>query len=95
MSEPLSVEWLGQVSYSDALAFQHEAVADRLAGRTSDRLLLLEHPAVITLGRSTDRSNLRDGEARLREIGVRKSLPVCRIRSISRRLKSAVGRLEP
>ena len=70
VSEPLSVEWLGQVSYADALALQHEAVADRLAGRTSDRLLLLEHPAVITLGRSTDRSNLRDGEARLREIGV-------------------------
>ena len=70
MSESLSVEWLGQVSYADALALQHEAVADRLAGRTSDRLLLLEHPAVITLGRSTDRSNLHLGEARLREIGV-------------------------
>lgn len=70
MSEPLTVEWLGQVSYADALALQHEAVADRLAGRTSDRLLLLEHPAVITLGRSTDRANLRESEARLREIGV-------------------------
>jgi lipoyl(octanoyl) transferase len=70
VSEPLSVEWLGKISYADSLALQHEAVADRLAGRTSDRLLLLEHPAVITLGRSTDRSNLRDGEARLREIGV-------------------------
>ncbi|HIF92089.1 MAG TPA: lipoyl(octanoyl) transferase LipB [Myxococcales bacterium] len=70
MSDSLSVEWLGQISYSDALALQHEAVADRLAGRKSDRLLLLEHPAVITLGRSSDRSNLRLGESRLRELGV-------------------------
>lgn len=70
VSESLSVEWLGQMSYAEALALQHEAVADRLAGRTSDRLLLLEHPPVITLGRSTDRSNLRFGDARLREIGV-------------------------
>ncbi len=70
MSESLSVEWLGRKSYAEALALQHEAVADRLAGKTGDRLLLLEHPAVITLGRSTDRSNLRLGEARLRELGV-------------------------
>jgi lipoate-protein ligase B len=70
MSDSLSVEWLGQIPYADALALQHEAVADRLAGRTSDRLLLLEHPAVITLGRNTDRANLRLGDSRLRELGI-------------------------
>ena len=70
MSELLSVEWIGETSYADALALQHQAVADRLAGRTGDRLLLFEHPKVITLGRSTDRANLRYGEARLREMGV-------------------------
>lgn len=70
MSELLSVEWIGETSYADALALQHQAVADRLAGRTGDRLLLFEHPKVITLGRSTDRANLRLGEARLREMGV-------------------------
>ncbi len=70
VSEPLSIEWLGETSYADALARQHQAVADRLAGRSPDRLLLVEHPAVITLGRSTDRANLRLGEARLRELGI-------------------------
>lgn len=70
MSESLSVEWLGETTYADALSLQHEAVADRLAGRTPDRLLLVEHPAVITLGRSTDRANLRIGEARLAELGI-------------------------
>lgn len=70
LSESLSVEWIGETSYADALALQHQAVADRLAGRTRDRLLLVEHPKVITLGRSTDRANLRIGEARLRELGI-------------------------
>jgi len=69
-SESLSVEWIGEMSYADALALQHDAVSDRLAGRTGDRLFLLEHPKVITLGRSTDRANLRVGEARLRELGI-------------------------
>ncbi|HEB91152.1 MAG TPA: lipoyl(octanoyl) transferase LipB [Deltaproteobacteria bacterium] len=66
----LSVEWLGEIAYAKALALQHEAVADRMAGRSPDRLLLLEHPPVITLGRSTDRANLLADEARLRELGV-------------------------
>jgi len=70
LSESVSVEWMGETSYADALALQHQAVADRLAGRTRDRLLLVEHPKVITLGRSTDRANLRIGEARLRELGI-------------------------
>lgn len=50
----LRIRWLGRVSYSDALALQHqlfEASAD-------DHLLLLEHPHVITLGRRADLSNL-------------------------------------
>jgi len=70
LSKSLSIEWMGRTAYADALALQHQAVADRLAGRTEDRLLLLEHPKVITLGRSTDRANLRTGEARLRELEI-------------------------
>ena len=54
----LSTEWLGRVAYGDALEVQERAVRDRLAGRTGDRLLLLEHPPVVTLGRSTDRRHL-------------------------------------
>jgi lipoyl(octanoyl) transferase len=70
LSEALSVEWVGETAYSDSLALQHQAVADRLAGLTEDRLLLIEHPKVITLGRSTDRANLRFSEARLRELEI-------------------------
>jgi lipoate-protein ligase B len=61
---------MGETAYAEALALQHQAVADRLAGHTEDRLLLLEHPKVITLGRSTDRANLRFGDARLRELEI-------------------------
>ncbi len=70
MSGVLPVEWLGEIAYAKALALQHEAVADRVAGRTEDRLFLLEHPPVITLGRSTDRANLLVDDARLRELGI-------------------------
>lgn len=49
---PLAVEWLGRVAYDDALRRQTDAVAERVAGRGGDVLMLLEHPSVITLGRS-------------------------------------------
>lgn len=69
-TRPLQVEWLGRTAYGEALALQHAAVADRIAGRSADRLLMLEHPAVITLGRSSDRANLRVDEDRLRALGI-------------------------
>jgi lipoyl(octanoyl) transferase len=47
----LRVEWLGTVPYAEALELQLRAVEERRAGRAPDRLLLLEHPRVITLGR--------------------------------------------
>jgi lipoyl(octanoyl) transferase len=49
---------LGRISYADALALQQELVARRKLGETSDHLLLLEHPHVITLGRNGHMSNL-------------------------------------
>ena len=66
----LSVEWLGTVPYGEALEIQERAVRDRLAGRAGDRLLLLEHPRVVTLGRSSDPENLILGEDELRATGV-------------------------
>ena len=45
--------------YADALALQREAARARLSGAIADDLLLLvEHPPVITLGRSTRQGNL-------------------------------------
>ena len=49
--------------YRDGLALQEEAVAKRRAGATGDRLLLLEHPPVITLGRNAREENLLLGPA--------------------------------
>ena len=45
--------------YADALALQRGVASARLAGRvTEDVLLLVQHPPVITLGRSTKAGNL-------------------------------------
>ena len=57
--ESMEVDWLGSVRYADALELQSQAVADRIAGDRGDRILLVEHPAVITLGRSSDPANMR------------------------------------
>jgi lipoate-protein ligase B len=59
VASPLEVVWLGRVPYADALRRQEAEVAARVAGRRRDVLLLLEHPTVITLGRSSDEANLR------------------------------------
>ena len=70
MADALSVEWLGLVPYGEALALQEKAVRQRLAGQRGDRLLLLEHPPVITLGRSTKPGNLLFAEDRLSALGI-------------------------
>ena len=54
----LDVEWLGCVPYADALELQEKAVEARRSGAAGDRLLLLEHPPVITLGRSAQPANV-------------------------------------
>jgi lipoyl(octanoyl) transferase len=45
--------WLGRVPYAEALALQERLVDARRRGEAPDTLLLLEHPPVITLGRSS------------------------------------------
>lgn len=58
-SRRLLVIDLGVVSYADALALQRNAAHARLAGSLADDLLLLvEHPPVVTLGRSTKAGNM-------------------------------------
>ena len=55
MNRVLDVVWLGRVPYGDALELQRRLALDRIAGRMpNDRLLLLEHPPVVTLGRTSD-----------------------------------------
>ena len=51
-SVPISVRRLGRRSYADACALQERAAGEVAAG-APDRLLFVEHPPVVTLGRGT------------------------------------------
>ncbi len=66
----LRVERLGCVPYAEALALQERAVAERRRGATPDRLLLLEHPRVVTLGRSSRRESLLASPEELARRGI-------------------------
>jgi lipoyl(octanoyl) transferase len=56
---PIVATWLGRVGYREALALQKRLLVERADGRIGDRLLLLEHPAVLTLGRTSDPAHVR------------------------------------
>ena len=61
---PLSVTWLGRLAYAEALTLQESLLARKIADPDEpDTLLLLEHPPVYTIGRTPDRSSLRDAAA--------------------------------
>jgi len=58
------------MDYREALAVQKRLVAERADGRIGDRLLLLEHPAVLTLGRTSDPAHIRADPATLAARGI-------------------------
>ena len=59
---PLNVRWLGRMEFAPALALQEELVTkNRNDSSFDDQLLLLEHEAVYTIGRTPDRSSLLGG----------------------------------
>ena len=68
----LEVRRLGVVPYADALAMQRALVEERRANRVPDLLLLLQHPAVITVGVRGDggRSHIVANADRLAALGV-------------------------
>src|ERR671914_3012852 len=65
----LTVERLGTVAYRPTWELQDELAEQRRTRRIGDRLLLLEHFPVYTLGRGGDEANLLASPARLRELG--------------------------
>jgi len=56
----VSIEILtpGRLTYADALALQHRCVDELLAGTGPEKLILLEHEPVYTIGRTRDQSSL-------------------------------------
>jgi lipoyl(octanoyl) transferase len=55
----LWVTRLGRMGYAEALKLQRQVARDRISGAIpQDVLLLVEHPPVVTLGRSTKQKNM-------------------------------------
>lgn len=67
---PITARWLGRVAYRDAWDLQKRLAAARAEGRIPDQLLLLEHPAVLTLGRQADESHVLAPAPLLAERGI-------------------------
>lgn len=69
MTRRMLVQNLGTLRYRDAWAIQEQAHADVLAGG-EDRLLLVEHPPVITFGRRGVTPHLLASQPQLDQFGV-------------------------
>src|SRR3970040_792094 len=65
----LTVDRLGTVAYLPTWELQDELAEQRRSRRIGDRLLLVEHFPVYTIGRGGDESNLLATPERLRENG--------------------------
>ena len=65
----LTVDRLGTVAYRPTWELQDELAEQRRGRRIGDRLLLLEHFPVYTIGRGGDEANMLADADRLRELG--------------------------
>ena len=61
---------LGRLRYADAFALQQDLVARRKAEEIPDQLLFVEHPHVITLGRSAHGENVLASQEVLERAGI-------------------------
>src|SRR3954454_4671177 len=61
---------LGLIPYDQAMAAQSAAVVARAEGRIPDTLLLLQHPAVITLGRAASAEHVLASSRELAARGI-------------------------
>lgn len=66
----INVVDLGKMDYMEALKIQEALMAERIAGKGVDTLLLVEHPPVLTLGRRGEYSNILAGKEYLESLGV-------------------------
>ncbi len=65
-----TVYQLGLIEYNDAYRLQAELVQRRISGEVRDTLLLLEHPAIITIGKSGKLENVLASQKQLAAKGV-------------------------
>jgi lipoyl(octanoyl) transferase len=66
----LRARWLGRIEYRAAHGLQKRLVDERASGSIADQLLLLEHPAVLTLGKHSDPAHILASEAELAARGI-------------------------
>jgi lipoyl(octanoyl) transferase len=71
----IAATWVGRIGYRSAWQLQKELVAQRADGAIDDRLLLLEHDAVLTLGRQASEAHVL---ARPRQLA-RRGIEVIRV----------------
>jgi lipoyl(octanoyl) transferase len=64
------VQDLGRMSYGKAFEIQSKIASERKQGLGVDRLLFVEHPHVVTIGRNGHRENLLAPEETLRRAGI-------------------------
>ncbi len=70
MGDAITVQDLGNMSYRDAWHLQEEAV-EKVAAGGDETLFIVEHPAVVTLGRRDDSiKNLKTSPQKLERLGV-------------------------
>jgi len=70
MTRKLAVMDVGRMGYAEALELQFSMVEKRQADEIEDTLILVEHPEVITMGRSATESDVLIGPEQLRSLGV-------------------------
>ena len=63
------IDW-GLLDYGQALVRQQQMVADRIKGRCPDRLVIVEHPPAVTIGRSGSLKDLCIAKEALDQKGV-------------------------
>src|SRR5690606_19415344 len=71
MDGELQVLRLGRVEYEDGLTLMAQYGAARREGKVPDTLLLLEHPPVLTMGRSAESANVVTPRETLEQMGIR------------------------
>jgi lipoyl(octanoyl) transferase len=67
---PARALWIGKRRYAAVHALQERLVAARMEGAIGDTILLLEHDAVVTLGRNAKRENILFTDEQLSQRGV-------------------------